>query len=136
MAWSEKSGKNSWRVRYERDDGTLDSMSGFTSEEAADEVVARLNREVTMRGYIPTASSQPFGGWIEPWFGSIDVADSTRSQYLSLTRNHIEPRWGSVPFNAISNIDAHTWAMKLRNSGLADSTIKTIMKVLTMMLAD
>ena len=78
MAWPEKSGKNSWRVRYERDDGTLDSMSGFTSEEAANEMVARLNREATMRGYIPTASSQPFGGWIEPWFGSIDVAASTR----------------------------------------------------------
>jgi integrase len=136
MAWSEKSGKNSWRVRYERDDGTLDSMSGFTSEEAAEEMVARLNREATMRGYIPTASSQPFGGWIDPWFGSIDVADSTRSQYLSLTRNHIQPRWGSVPFNAISNIDAHSWAIKLRNSGLADSTVKTIMKILTMMLAD
>ena len=119
MAWSEKSGKNTWRVRFERDDGTLGFLSGFTDEAAAIEVAERLNREATMRGYIPTASSQSFGGWIDPWFGSLDVADSTRAQYLSLTRNHIAPRWGSVPFNAISNIDAHTWATKLRNSGLA-----------------
>jgi hypothetical protein len=136
MAWSEKSGRNTWRVRFERDDGTLGSLSGFTNEDAANEVAERLNREALMRGHIPTASSQPFGGWIEPWFESIDVTDSTRAQYRSLTRNHIARRWGSVPFNAISNIDVHTWAIKLRNSGLADSTVKTIMKILTMMLAD
>ncbi|USX56399.1 tyrosine-type recombinase/integrase [Lentzea sp. HUAS12] len=136
MAWPEKSGKNSWRVRYEKDDGSLASVSGFTSEAAAQEVADRLNREAAVRGFVPTASTQPFGGWIEPWFGSIDVAESTLAQYRSLTRNHIEPRWGVVPFNAISNLDAHTWAVRLRNGGLSDSTVKTIMKILKMMLAD
>ncbi|GAA3688733.1 hypothetical protein GCM10022267_89360 [Lentzea roselyniae] len=82
MAYAEKSGSNAWRVRFERDDGTLGSLSGFTSEESANEVAARLNREALTRGFVPIASSQPFGGWIEPWFGSIDVAESTMAQYL------------------------------------------------------
>ncbi|MGW6934653.1 tyrosine-type recombinase/integrase [Lentzea sp. NPDC054927] len=125
-------------MRYERDDGTLGSLSGFTTEEAANAEAARMNREALLdnRRTNPAAAQEPFGGWIEPWFGSIDVADSTMAQYESLTRNHITPRWGTVPFESISNIAVHTWAVKLREKGLAHNTIKTIMKILTMMLAD
>ncbi|PWK80641.1 integrase [Lentzea atacamensis] len=138
MAYAERSGANLWRVRYERDDGTLGSLSGFPTEEAAKEEASRLNREALLgtRRPDPAAAKEPFGGWIEPWFGSIDVSDSTMAQYQSLARNHIAPRWGTVPFENISNLAVHTWAVKLREKGLAHNTVKTIMKILTMMLAD
>jgi integrase len=138
MAYAECSGADKWRVRYERDDGTLGSLSGFPTEQAAKDEAARLNREALLdtRRPNPAAAQEPFGDWVEPWFGSIDVADSTMAQYESLTRNHIVPRWGTVPFENISNLAVHTWAVKLREKGLAHNTIKTIMKILTMMLAD
>lgn len=138
MAYSEKSGKNTWRVRYERDDDTLGSLSGFTSVEAADAEAARINKEHSIGSSRPdpAAARAPFGDWVEPWFDSIDVAPTTLAQYRSLTRNHIVPRWGPVPFDGIGNLAAHTWAAQLRATGLADSTVKTIMKLLNMMLSD
>jgi hypothetical protein len=36
VSYSEKAGKNTWRVRYPRDDGTLGTISGFPTESAAD----------------------------------------------------------------------------------------------------
>jgi integrase len=137
MAYAEKSGKNSWRVRYLCDDGTLGSLSGFTTEDTAVDAARRINTENSGgRHHDPAVGRRPFGEWIEPWFDSIDVAPTTFAQYRSLTRNHIAPRWGSVPFDAIGNLAAHSWAVQLRTAGLADSTVKTIMKVLNMMLAD
>ena len=35
MSFVEKSGKNSWRVRYPKDDGTLGSLTGFLTKTAA-----------------------------------------------------------------------------------------------------
>lgn len=137
MAYAEKSGRNTWRVRYLCDDGTLGSVSGFTSKDDAEDEARRINRETSGgNAVVPASGRMRFGDWVEPWFDSIDVAPTTRAQYRSLARNHIVPRWGTVPFDAIGNLDAHTWAAKLRAAGLADSTVKAIMKLLTMMLAD
>jgi integrase len=137
MAYTEKSGCNSWRVRYERDDGTLGSLSGFTSEDAANEEARRINMERHGGSRTDVVSGRRlFGDWVEPWFASIDVAPTTLAQYRSLTRNHIVPRWSPIPFDGIGNLAAHTWAAQLRASGLADSTVKTIMKLLNMMLSD
>ncbi|MBW4717337.1 tyrosine-type recombinase/integrase [Saccharothrix obliqua] len=138
MAYYERSGRNSWRVRYLRDDGSLGSKTGFTTEEAARNEARRITER--RHGGTPTSEAttadQRFGTWIEPWFDSLDVAPATLAQYRSLVRNHIGPRWSAVPFNTISNLAAHTWAAELRAGGLADSTVKTIMKLITMMLAD
>ncbi|NUT52787.1 MAG: site-specific integrase [Saccharothrix sp.] len=137
MAYAEKSGKHTWRVRYLRDDGTLGSLAGFASQEAAEEEARRINTEINGgRTIDPAAGRIPFGDWVEPWFASIDVAPTTLAQYRSLTRNHIVPRWGTVPFDAVGNLAAHTWAAQLHATGLAHSTVKTIMKLLNMMLSD
>ncbi|MGW4115237.1 tyrosine-type recombinase/integrase [Actinosynnema sp. NPDC004786] len=137
MAYAEKSGNNTWRVRYLRDDGTLGSLSGFASKNDAEDEARRINRENNGGHTVdPAAGRMPFGDWVEPWFGSIDVAPTTLAQYRSLARNHIVPRWGTVPFDKLGNLAAHTWAAQLRSAGLAHSTVKTIMKLLNMMLAD
>ncbi|MGW5053987.1 hypothetical protein [Actinokineospora sp. NPDC004072] len=35
MAWVEKCGNGTWRVRYRRDDNTIGSVSGFSTQTAA-----------------------------------------------------------------------------------------------------
>ncbi len=137
MAYVEKSGDSSWRVRYQREDGSLGSLSGFATEEHAEDEARKLNRERGKgRAVDPKAGEMPLGDWIDLWFGSIDVARTTLAQYRSLTRNHIQPRWGTTPLDAIGNMAVHTWVMELRARGLARTTAKTILKLLTMMLAD
>ncbi|GAA1291854.1 site-specific integrase [Saccharothrix xinjiangensis] len=137
MAYVEPAGKDLWRVRYQRDDGALASLSGFTSKDAAQDKADSINKAQRGAGHPdPAAGRMPMAQWAELWFDSIDVARTTRAQYLSLTRNHLLPRWGTNPVEAIGNLAVHTWANQLRARGLAVSTVKTIVKLLTMMLAD
>ncbi|GHF66608.1 hypothetical protein FHX82_006563 [Amycolatopsis bartoniae] len=63
--------------------------------------------------------------------------DRRRTHYPGpITNNHILPRWGTTGLNAISNLQVRSWAKKLRGQGYATSTVATIVKILTMMLAD
>jgi len=57
------------------------------------------------------------------------------AQYRSLVRNHLEPRFGELRLGEISGLDARMWALSLR-SRYADATVDTIMKLLSMLLAD
>ena len=61
MAWVEKSSRTTWRVRYWKDDGTLGSVSGFTTKTAADQHAtdaARPDPEPTSAGAISAAARQ------------------------------------------------------------------------------
>ncbi|MEU5696723.1 site-specific integrase [Actinosynnema sp. NPDC020468] len=140
MAYWERSGPNSWRVRYVREDGSLGSSSGFGTE---DEAKAEAHRIDNLHRSTATTTPAPdkrrsmaVNDWIDRWFGGIDVAPTTLAQYESLTRNHIRPRWGTGDLTDVGNLAAHTWAAELRARGLAHGTAKTIMKVFTMILAD
>ncbi|MCE7009900.1 site-specific integrase [Kibdelosporangium philippinense] len=137
MAFVEQIGKNSWRVRYTKDDGTIGSIPGFTSkttaQDKADEIDADRRRGTFLD---PSAGKLLLGEFTTPWFDSIDVARSTEAQYDSLIRNHIIPRWGTTCLDSITGIGVRSWKKKLRTQGYAESTIKTIVKILSMMLAD
>jgi integrase len=74
--------------------------------------------------------------WAITWFDSLDVAPNTAVQYHSLARNHILPRWGSVNLSDIRTIEVRTWSNELRACGYVTSTVATIIKILSMMLAD
>lgn len=137
MAFVEERGRNSWRVRYPREDGTLGSISGFTSYDAANDKALEIELD-QRRGkfFDPAAGKLAFADWSDRWLDSIDVADATMSQYKYLIRKHILPRWGSGSLDSISNLDVHTWVNKLRAKGYATSTVATIVKIMSMMLAD
>jgi integrase len=137
MAFVEKGGKNTWRVRYWKDDGTHGSIPGYPTKKAAQAKVAEIDTDQRRGTFLdPDAGKLSLTEWSVTWFDSIDVADATTSQYRSLTRNHILPRWGASRLDAISGLAVHTWAKKLRADGYALSTVITITKVMSMMMAD
>jgi integrase len=137
MAFIEKSGKNTWRVRYWKDDSTHGSIPGFTSKKAAQAKADEIDADQRRGTFLdPDAGKLTLAEWTVTWFDSIDVADATTSQYRSLTRNHIVPRWGTTSLDSISGLAVHTWAKKLRGEGYALSTVTTITKIMSMMLAD
>lgn len=72
--------------------------------------------------------------WARHWLAAADVAPATFAQYRSLTRVHLVPRWGATALGAISGIAARQWALELRGRGYADSTVRVVMRVLSMML--
>ncbi|AXB43243.1 hypothetical protein [Amycolatopsis albispora] len=137
MAFAEKCGRDSWRVRYHRDDGSIGSISGFPSKTAAQDKAAEIKVDQRRGKFIdPEAGKLALGEWSVTWFDSIDVAPATLAQYESLTRNHILPRWGNTSLSGVSGLAVHTWGKKLRAQGYAQNTVNTIIKIMTMMLVD
>ncbi|WP_245931785.1 tyrosine-type recombinase/integrase [Actinokineospora auranticolor] len=124
-------------MRYFTDDGTLGSISGFPTKTAARDRAEEINAD-QRRGtfHDPAAGRITLAEWAVPWFDALDVAPNTTAQYRSLLRNHIEPRWGASALSAITGIAVTAWAKKKRAEGYARSTTSTMVKLLTMMLAD
>ncbi|WP_156935063.1 hypothetical protein [Pseudonocardia spinosispora] len=136
-AFAEQVGPGSWRVRYWTDDGVHGSLTGFTTREQARDKAAEIDVERRRGTFIdPAAGNLRLGEWAPRWLEALDVAEATESQYNSLTRKHIVPRWGESGVGDISGMDVHVWARNLRRAGYAESTVATIVKILSMMLAD
>lgn len=137
MAWVEKRGPDSWRVRYVKDDGTLGSVPGFPTKTAANKYAEDLESDQRKGTWIdPNAGKITVAQWSEDWFDALDVARNTEAQYRSLLTNHILPRWGTTTLSEITGIKVAAWAKKVRGSGYANATVTTMVKVLSMMLAD
>lgn len=137
MAFVEQTGPNSWRVRYWTTTGIHGSLSGFTTraqaQNKADEIAVDKRRGTFID---PAAGQVPLRDWAAGWLDALDVEANTEAQYRSLTTNHILRRFGDTGLAQISGIDVRTWAKELRAAGYADSTVATIVKILSMMLAD
>ncbi len=137
MSFVERSGRNSWRVRYWRDDGTHGSLPGFPTRKAAEAKAREIDTDRRRGAFLdPDAGTITVAEWAQSWFPAIDVGPATMSQYRSVARNHILPRWGSCALNDVTGIAVRVWAKKLRTDGYAAKTVSTIVKVFTMMLAD
>lgn len=137
MAFVEKSGKNAWRVRYWREDGAHGSLPGFTTKKAAQDKAKEIDSDQTRGTFLdPHAGKVTLAEWSYTWFDGLDVEPATESQYSCLYRNHIQPRWGAMPLTDIAGSAVHAWAKKLRARGYAEATVRTTVKILSMMLAD
>src|SRR5689334_8509403 len=137
MAFVEKSGKKRWRVRYSKDDGGFGTISGFTSQTAAENKASEIEADQRRGQFLdPDGGKLTLTEWSIAWFDALDVAATTEAQYRSLIRNHILARWGTSRLDAISGLAVHAWGKKLRAEGYAQATVVTIIKVMAMMLAD
>lgn len=133
MAWAEKRGR-SWRVRYQRDDGTLGSENGFPTRSAAvvraEEIDADQRRDTFVD---PRAGRISLGEWVAVWREGLDAGPMTRATYESHLRTHILPRFGTVPLNGITRMAVKTWANQLRTAK-AERTVVDVVRLLSMLL--
>ena len=137
MAWVEKCGAKTWRVRYFADDGRIGSVPGFPSKTTADHYAADLEAGQRAGTFLdPAAGKATVGEWAARWLPSLDVDIRTEENYASRLRCHILPRWGEVALCDISGVAVASWAKQLRVNGLAPASVAGIMKLFTMILAD
>jgi integrase len=137
MPWVERSGADSWRVRYRRDDGDIGSISGFPSEQAANDFCDDLKSDQRRGQWSDPAAGQiTLGEWVPDWLDALDVDKRTEDNKRSILRNHILPRWGDTALKDITHLKAHAWAKSLRDKGLAPATVAGVVKQLSTMLAD
>ncbi|MBC6451690.1 tyrosine-type recombinase/integrase [Actinokineospora xionganensis] len=137
MAWVEKSGKKTYRVRYFTDDGTIGSIPGFPTKKLAEDHADSMEADQRSGTWIDPAGGQTtFGEWVEEWLDALDVGLRTEENYRSKLRAHILPRWAETPLADITSLKAHAWAKTLRRDGLADVTVSDTLKLLTLIMSD
>jgi integrase len=137
MPWVDQTGPDNWRVRYRRTDGTIASIPGFPDETTANNYIDDMETDKRRGKWIdPTGGQTTVGAWASEWIDSLDIDRRTEENYRSFLKVHILPRWGTIALADITNSKARAWEKKLRNSGLADSTVASIMKCFSLMLSD
>lgn len=137
MAWVERVSENSWRVRFRRDDDTIGDITGFTSQDAADNYALDMESDKRKGSWIdPTAGQTTINEFTPDWLDALDVDKRTEDNYRSILRNHIQPRWGETGLVDISNLKVQGWKKKLRANGFAKVTVDGFVKLLSLILSD
>ena len=133
MAWAEKRG-NTWRVRYQRDGGTLGSENGFTTKTAAAARATEIDADQRRDTFVdPRAGQVSLAEWVAVWREGLHAGPMTRATYESHLRTHILPRFGTVPINGITRMAVKTWANQLR-SWRSERTVVDVVRLLSMLL--
>ncbi len=111
MAWSEQIGTQSWRVRYRTGDGHTASISGFTTQRAADNYAADIECDQRRNTWLdPARGRTTVAHWVTTWFTALGLDPRTIDNYRSVLRCHILLRWGATPLNAITALEVRrTW---------------------------
>ena len=84
----------------------------------------------------PTRGRTTVAEWVATWFAALDLDPRTIDNYRSVLRCHILLRWGATPLGAITALGVNKWISDLRQLGYANTTVATIVKVLSMILTD
>jgi hypothetical protein len=133
MAWIEKIGPYSWRVRYPRDDGGYGSISGFTCKKAATDYANAVEADRRRGTWLdPAAGKTTVAEWAALWVDTLDVEIRTEENYRSRIRNHIQPRWGTTALADITTRTVTMWIKQLRRC-YTSSTVAGIITVFSMM---
>src|SRR5687768_10364349 len=82
MAWVERVNENSWRVRFRRDDDTIGNITGFTSEDVADNYALDMESDKRKGSWIdPTAGQTTIDEFVPDWLDALDVDKRTEDNY-------------------------------------------------------
>jgi integrase len=136
MAWVEKIGARSWRVRYPRTAGGYGSVAGFGTVTAARAYAADVDTDRRRGTWLdPAGGKTTLAAWVARWVTTVDVQRRTEENYRSLLRNHILPRWAHTPLGEITTLDVTVWFKDLRRR-LAPATVASIRSLLSMILSD
>ena len=82
----------------------------------------------------PAAGDVTLGEWADAWMAARQVRPSTRARDESYLRNHVRPRFGSVPLKAISQPDVVSFVGELNGKGLAPATVAKCVQLLGAMM--
>lgn len=125
-----------WRARYRTPDGASRSKT-FPRKVDAERHLAGVEHSKQSGGFAdPVSGRRTFGSWWEAWRSSrVDLRPSTLARDESYARNHILPRFGSVPLASIDRTMLRGWVAELSGKGLAPATVVKAVQLVSKALA-
>ena len=126
MAWIEERDNKRWRVRYQAEDGTIRSRSGFANKTDADEWAAGVEVDQRRDVFIdPRQGDLLLSEWVALWRDANHAGPATSAKYDSLLRTHIVAKFGRQPLRNITRMSVQGWMKDLRDRHEA-STVASI----------
>jgi len=124
----------SWRVKYQRPDGTWAPKSGFKTKAAALKYGRDQETDVGRGVWIdPRKSATPTGDWIATWLDAQDdYADTTMYRVRYYLDTYILPQWSDTALGAHTKFAVRTWARGLK---CAPSTVQQVVSLLSTILS-
>ena len=137
MAWVEKHGDNSWRVRYRLDDGTIFTEHGYSTPDGAEQRATDVESDQRRNRFTdPRLAQTTIDEWIRQWRDAQHVTSGTWAKYDSHIRNHIMPRWSGTALGDITRINVKGWVNKTLRANLADETAENVLILFSMILGE
>ena len=137
MAWVERTGGQSWRVRFRDHSGHMISVGGFVSEGEAADHVAELDEgkhRATATYHVDRIIT--VDGWARQWLPTLNVSERTEENYRRELRNHVLPHWGDRQLASITGTEVHAWEGQLHAASYAPTTVTSYVKLLSRLLGD
>lgn len=104
MAFAEKRGKF-WRARWKGPEGYLESESGFETKNAALDFGRDKEASIRNHTYVdPRAANMTLNEWVNVWFPSLDLEQSTLESYRYHIEVHILPTFGEWPLRSLEQV--------------------------------
>jgi integrase len=92
----------------------------------AEELEATWRRD---RSHDPRAGEVKVAEWVKRWQTARVVEESTAVKNASHLRNHVLPKWGTWPLNAVDRIDVGAWVKEMDRAGVGPATIEAAVRL-------
>lgn len=127
MAWSEKLPSGRYRGVYRDAAGKRRSAGTFSHKARAERAAAALELEARRASWRNADSFlRPWGEWAQRWQQARTVEPSTARGDAHRLRNHLEPKWQSVPIGSITRHDVKDWVASMRAADVSAENVKRI----------
>ena len=109
-----------WQARYPGPDGmTRTAPDTFERKKDADQFLSEVETDLRRGDWFdPLAGRVPLGKYVAVWIEERDLSLRTAELYRGLLRNHIEPWLGSVDVAELTPPAVRRWRTQLREKGV------------------
>jgi integrase len=135
VAYVERSGRG-WRARWSLGGGRFGSKSGFAGKRAAQQFAQEQELSARLWPRLHVEPGLTVGEWWHRWFPAQDLAPATLETYAQQYRRHVHPRFGHRALAEITGLELSDFARRLREAGLAPSSVTVVLSVIRNLLAD
>jgi Phage integrase, N-terminal SAM-like domain len=97
-----------------RDTAGRQKAKTFRTKKEASAFLAEIEAAINQGAYVdPHAGRMRFGNYAQCWLAARNDERTTVARDTSIMRNHVLPRWGSVPLGKIDHLAVQRWVTEL-----------------------
>lgn len=74
--------------------------------------------------------------WWTKWSATRVIERATRDRDASHYRNHVKPRWGTVPLHAVTSWDVDAWIASMVKAGVGAATVQHAVRLLRHLMGE